>query len=467
LLHDAPAPSRAATVARAHPVPRIAQGEETGGSGTPFDARTRRAIDSTTRVDVLDTPWQQAAPLTTVVLDNATLSRLGGATLLARLAGLSDQQIAHFATEYPEQLAALLRFPPPAPFVTDWWRGLTAEAMLVLTNGVPELVGNLDGIPFRARDFANRIFLARSMERLSSSRASKLVGKSTKLSDHRHRETLSKIEKSLGGDDAVPHRLLITLDTSTNVRAAIALGDLDSADYVSYIVPGMFFSVDLRMIDLSDIAARLYDHQASFLKAFGSASPQHGLKTVATIAWIGYDTPNLLTVGGLDLARQAATNLERALLGLKSVRAANPPSVTVIGHSYGSTAALLALQNGRASVNALALVGSPGSSAQSASQLAVENGNVYVGKAGLDPIVNSAFYGSDPGASAYGAKTMSVSGGFDPLTKRTLSGSLGHNEYFKPDSESLRNLALIGIGGGKFVTNGSEGDSTKTLALLK
>jgi hypothetical protein len=39
----------------------------------------------------------------------------------------------------------------------------------------------------------------------------------------------------------------------------------------------------------------------------------------------------------------------------------------------------------------------------------------------------------------------------DPLTNEQLSGALAHNDYFVAGGESFRNLALIGIGQGRYV----------------
>jgi hypothetical protein len=102
-------------------------------------------------------------------------------------------------------------------------------------------------------------------------------------------------------------------------------------------------------------------------------------------------------------------------------------------------------------VDALALMGSPGSDAQSVRQLGVRDGNVFVGEAPMDPIVDSAFFGSDPGSPSYGAEKMGVSGATDPITHKKLGGSSGHNEYFTTGTECMRNLALIGIDQGGLV----------------
>jgi len=107
-------------------------------------------------------------------------------------------------------------------------------------------------------------------------------------------------------------------------------------------------------------------------------------------------------------------------------------------------------------VDALVVVGSPGSAIQSAAKLKVTDENVFVGKADWDPAVNSAFFGSDPGAASYGARVLGVHGGTDSVTGDSLAASVGHNDYFKPGSESLHNMALIGTDNAELVTGDIE-----------
>ena len=125
---------------------------------------------------------------------------------------------------------------------------------------------------------------------------------------------------------------------------------------------------------------------------------------------------------------------------------------------------MLALQE-ETTVDALAMIGSPGAPAQNVDELNVR-GEVFVGEAAWDPIPNSAFFGSDPGSTEFGARVMSVAGTVDVITNRVLAGATGHNEYFSPGTESMRNLALIGIDMGELVTDGSQRDEGRTLALL-
>lgn len=231
------------------------------------------------------------------------------------------------------------------------------------------------------------------------------------------------------------------------------------------MVPGMFFQVDGQINDWTADAGRLYDEQVAWLKTIHEAHPDASNKTVAVVSWMGYQTPDLTNIGSLDLAYEGQDAFARAVEGLQAERGANQPYTTVLAHSYGSTAVLMALTKYTFSIDALAVVGSPGSEAQSVSDLHVRGGNVFVGEAAWDPVPNSSWFGSDPGSASYGAKAMEVKGTIDPISQVELKGSVGHNDYFGPGTESMRNMALIGINEGQLVTNGSKHDAAKTLAL--
>jgi pimeloyl-ACP methyl ester carboxylesterase len=138
----------------------------------------------------------------------------------------------------------------------------------------------------------------------------------------------------------------------------------------------------------------------------------------------------------------------------------------VQAHSYGATAALLALKAHAFSVDALALVGAAGSPAGSVHELAVPAGDVFVGEAVWDGVATSGFFGSDPAAPAYGAVRLGTAGGRDPVSGAALRPAVGHNGYFTPGSESMRNLALVGIGRGNEVTSGVS-LASGTLALAR
>lgn len=399
-------------------------------------------------------PAYSADGATLAPADLALLPSLGGRALLDQFSLLPASALATFVKDHPDTITKLREAPIAAGEISTWWRGIGPEAREKLLSTTPELIGNLDGLPYGTRDLANRTYLNDAIQKLENQLSSG-VGRGMNVEVTNHLHMLSQIADALHAKAGEPQRTLVSLDTVSPGRAAIVVGDLASADYVSYLIPGMFFTIDGQVDDWADTATTLYEDQTAWLSRLGESA-----KTVATVAWIGYQTPHLLNVGSLTLADEGAAHLTKAIEGLQVLRGAHEPYISVMAHSYGSTAAMLALQRGDFQIDALAVVGSPGSSAQRASDLAVRNRNIFVGEAGWDPVVNSAFYGSDPGSASYGAHRMSVAGGVDAITKAALSASYGHNEYFRPGSESMRNLALIGIGEGGLVMN----DSGSTIA---
>jgi hypothetical protein len=384
-------------------------------------------------------------------VDPTLLPQLGGRALLEQLGLVDADSLSAFVSAHPATVDQLLQHPPAAREVTAWWSGLSTIKQQAMVVSAPHVVGNLGGVPFDVRDTANREYLKQSLATLGHELAIR-PGRAASAGVRGHLHTLAEIGKAVKQEPGAPPRTLVSLDTGSPSRAAIVVGDLTSADYVSYMVPGMFFTIDGQVGDWADTATDLYREQVAWLKHFASTDASLKGKTVATVAWIGYETPHLLTVGSLDLAYQGAQYLTQDIEALQSLRQGTEPFVSVIGHSYGSTAAMIALQRRAFQIDAFAVVGSPGSAAQSVSALDIRGGNMYVGEAAWDPVVNTAFYGSDPGAASYGAHPMSVDGGIDPVTHRSLSASYGHNGYFDAGSESLRNLALIGIDKGGFVS---------------
>lgn len=417
------------------------------------DSASPRLIDSI----AVSVPAPRAArPL-------SELASLGGTSLLRELASTSPATVARLADRHPETVRQLLASPPAPRLVESWWRNLDARAQGSLAASAPELVGNLDGVPFATRNDANRSVLRDTIRDLELS----LVGETSRAlatQSNERLEMLYSVADALGPSTANPQRQLITLDTEGAGKAAIVLGDLQTADYVSYLIPGMFISVGGNIVEWTDTAARLYDEQVSWLNLLADVGAEPETRSVATVAWIGYQTPHLLNVGSLDLAYEGRDAISDALIGLETLRRNDQPHVSLLAHSYGSTAAMLALTETEASVDALAMIGSPGSPVTTADQLHVR-GAVFVGEAAWDPIANSSFFGGDPGSSDFGAAAMSVRGGIDVVTNKVLVGSTGHNEYFSPGTEAMRNMALVGIDKAELVTDGTERDSGRTLAL--
>ena len=396
-------------------------------------------------------------------VDLAALPKLGGSALLTQLGMLPADELAAFVKSSPATIHRLIVNPPRAVTVSAWWSALPGSVKAEFAASAPELAGNLEGLPFSVRDSANRTAL-RAEIAAAKKAVSTTAGRGSLVTSKHHLEILTQIKRTLHTTKSEPSRQLMTFDPSGDSRAAVVVGDIATADYVSYLVPGMFFTVQGQMYDWTVIAQDLQKEQTSWLKRLAATDSSYAGKTAATVAWIGYSTPGVLDITSLKRADTGAGFLGNAVQGVKAARHGEEPYVTVVGHSYGSTTAMVELAKGGVTVNALALIGSPGAAAQTASQLSVAHDNVYVGEAALDPIVNTAFYGSDPGAASFGAHTMSVSGGTDAITHKKLAAAVGHLGYFEPGSEAMRNLALIGLGQGSLVTDGSQADATRTLA---
>jgi len=388
----------------------------------------------------------------------ASVAGLNGIDLLRSLAVLSPAQLNKIVNDDPGVVARLVSSPPSASDVTALWGSLSTKQQRQLESSAPRLVGSLDGFPANVRNAANRSWVSTSISALELQLPSE-EGRALAQTDQHKLQMLQMVQDALkpthvpgsAKGSAEPSRTLLSVDPSGQGKAVIVVGNLQTADYVTYLVPGMFYTVDGDLDGFAGAAADVYAQQESWLRRLSAEHPSDAHKTVAVVAWMGYHTPDLTNVGSLTLAYQARDALTRSIQGLQSLRSANEPYTTIIAHSYGSTAALMALTNYGISVNALAVVGSPGSAAQSVKDLDVSDGKVWVGAAAWDPVPNSAFFGSDPGAPSYGAHTMGVGGGTDPITGQTLSQSIGHNDYFTAGTESIRNMALIGIDEGALV----------------
>lgn len=392
----------------------------------------------------------------------APISQLSGIALLDRLNSLPRGQVRSYLTSHPDVVAELLDNPPTAVSVADWWSATASDDRSTLMGVTPTLIGNLEGVPFAIRDAANRMALDDATDALGE-RLDGHVGRAEREELVARHHMLEQIEQALASSDGHVRRL-ISLDVEGEGRAVVAVGDLARADYVSYLVPGMFFGVDAQIAAWTDTAEDLVGEQEAWLERLHPGSDA----TVAAVAWIGYKTPSLVNVASMELAREGRDELTASLQGLRAARGDHQPYLSILAHSYGSTAALLSLEEDDVSVDALGLVGSPGSPARTVNELHVADGNVWVGAADWDPIPASGVFGSQPTSVEYGAHRFSVAPGIDPVTGHRLAGAVTHNDYFSVGGSSLRNLALIGIGEGESVTdaNRSAGDALKALGKV-
>jgi pimeloyl-ACP methyl ester carboxylesterase len=167
--------------------------------------------------------------------------------------------------------------------------------------------------------------------------------------------------------------------------------------------------------------------------------------SVAVIAWLGYRTPGWTQVAFDARAHAGAELLARDVAGLRAARFGAPPHLTLIGHSYGSTTASLALRDTSAWVDDAVFVGSPGLLAARAADLPVPAGHVWVGAASGDEISHLSRFGVDPAAHSFGAHRFPAES--PPGTPLVAQ----HTRYLAAHTASLRNVARIVVGLGRQV----------------
>ncbi|KXP03258.1 alpha/beta hydrolase [Tsukamurella pseudospumae] len=232
--------------------------------------------------------------------------------------------------------------------------------------------------------------------------------------------------------------------------AVVAIGDLDTAQNVGVVVPGM-----------GTTAASIGDVSANAVHLYDAAARADPARSTATVAWIGYDAPSgrasPFEVRNRAAARQGAFRLQDDLRDIAALRAVADARVVVFGHSYGSTTTALAGADGAlaGTVDAMVLVGSPGvGSVGSTAELGVP---VFVARHPDDPVPLigrtdgvlgsvrrllgvEVGLGADPSAPSFGATPLPVDGarGF---------GLAAHSGYFAEGSRSLDAFAAVLTGG--------------------
>jgi hypothetical protein len=343
----------------------------------------------------------------------------------------------------------------------SWWKSLRAQEQRRVIREHPEWIGNRDGVPFAARDEANRGLLGVDRARLVAIQArlsARLSGSwlgGTLTNDD---AALAHVEAKLASLKAVEQTLardgdrqLLVLDLSQErAQAAIARGDVDSADNVAVFVPGLTANVNDSMKD--------YDHEMDQLQHRAElenkrANPA-GDSTTATVTWIGYQAPQL----GWDLigdnsvaddhaAQAGAAKLVPFLRGIGAARD-HDAHLSLLGHSYGSTTAGLALKQ-RTGVDDVVFFGSPGIGTDNVKDLSVPGGHTYYIEAAWDFVCDLGYFGIDPshmdGIEHASAKASTI---VDPMTGeiRHFAGVTGHDSYLVDDSTSQYNMSVVVAG---------------------
>jgi pimeloyl-ACP methyl ester carboxylesterase len=347
--------------------------------------------------------------------------------------------------------------------VNAWWMALTPAEREALKIDNPDAVGNTDGIPVDDRDEANRASMTRDLDRLHAlEKERELTPEEQQLLKNAEaaRDALDKGDTVTDPSTGLPvdSNLMLYLPGAIHGdgAAAVAYGNPDTADNTSVVVPGI-------MNTMGSVGA----NGESALDLFAQANRADPDASNATIAWIGYDSPDFDTsqlkdpVNALDMAmvsnekfaEAGGKHLSSFVDGLRASDTGEQSHLTVIGHSYGSTTAAHAAHDGLAADD-LVLLGSPGAGgdAHDVSDLNMPDGHVFVGSRDKDFVTwlggeSRLGLGEDPSQASFGADRIDVGDG-ESFHAEDIGGQglENHTSYFDPGSKSLDNIADITVG---------------------
>ncbi|RBY84212.1 alpha/beta hydrolase [Blastococcus sp. TF02A-26] len=303
--------------------------------------------------------------------------------------------------------AATPRPPVSPPEVAAWWAALSEEQRHHWIDAEPGLVGVLDGVPAWARDRANRLLLDDAL----LDDTTRAVAHATQ-NEIRAREEAGEVVQLL---QFAPEQELV----------ALSVGDLDTAEAIGVLVPGVGNDPIGELDDVADDAAAVRD-------AAVAAAP--GL-AVATVAYLGYRPPVNAPLGVEQQAAQTGgAALDRALDGLAATRSPDPARVTVVAHSYGTVVTdEAAYRPGDLAADAVVLMGSPGVDND---REGFEVDEIYEASGGLDVVT---------WAEIHGGQTWDPDTGLDAVRLPT-EGDMTHGDYYDADRPTLAAIGEVVAG---------------------
>jgi hypothetical protein len=351
--------------------------------------------------------------------------------------------------------------------VARWWKGLSEAEKAALIDQHPELIGKLVGIDAASRDKANRLRLKRELEHLLRERDrvkeeldrldsdASVVDRANPFFWTKRKALLEELDglnrRYVGAsqlteqlasvaapaDDGLEPDDVLLLDYDTKFangdgKAVVALGNPDTADHVSIVVPGVGSRLEVvkgPIRNAADLRSTVHRH----LSSAGNTS---------VIAWLGYDAPRSAPDGqGFAEARRGASALKRFVNDLRASSRAHGrwQHITIFGHSYGSAVTGTAGRLGT-DVQDLVLFASPGSGGMNGRVIGGDRLQIWAARTHDDEIRFSlpfAALGDDPTNDNFGSSLVRL----DPTQK-------GHSAaaYYQPDSTGILNFARIATG---------------------
>ncbi|MEV3905340.1 alpha/beta hydrolase [Mycobacterium sp. NPDC050551] len=399
--------------------------------------------------------------------------------------------------------------------VRAWWEGLSADEQNRVKAEHPEWIGDRDGVPVPARDEVNRAELDRELaeaqrdvdalpptlqEYLQQQGIKPDRGAAGAVQEYNRMKAdregrlaeLQGLKDSLAqrsDKDPPKYLMLLEFPEGREPRAAVAVGNPDTAEHVTVTAPGVGTTLD-SVPGMVTEAGALRTEIATQLDLAGVQGEE-----VATIAWLGYEPPqaddiSILEAGSDRRANEAAPDLAEFYRGINATNEHGADvNLSAFGHSYGSLTTAQALNElGETGVvDNAAFYGSPGLGftdettteyhgnvpyqthvpISDESDLFLANGHAYVMSAPGDPISGDPSkwgipYPSAGDLGAFGPNPLTL-----PLEQLSSEaavthdgvprpGAVAHSDYPRPvevpgyDEDQLRtpayNLAIIGGG---------------------
>ncbi|MFC5667381.1 alpha/beta hydrolase [Kitasatospora misakiensis] len=310
----------------------------------------------------------------------------------------------------------------------DWWKSLTPEQQAGYLALHPDQVGQLDGLPSTVRDEANRLVLEQQLDELKSgdARGSGLTFEEYNKREGALRELKERLDQQ-DGESAEKQLFLLGLDAKGDGKAIVALGNPDTADHTAVMVPG----TGTTLASMPGQITRVTALQDSAIDA------GHGNKNVSVISWLGYDAPEIppesLGVMGTGRANDGAEAMRRFTTGTRVAQGDHHSHLTVIGHSYGTTAVGAAAAGGQGlGADDIVAIASPGMTVTEAEKLHIDPSHFWVGAADDDNIrkVAGLTLGDDPMFEGFGGNNIQID-------------TSGHSGYWDENSQSLANQGRI------------------------
>ncbi|WP_168429441.1 MULTISPECIES: alpha/beta hydrolase [unclassified Microbacterium] len=344
--------------------------------------------------------------------------------------------------------------------VTEIWDSLTDAQRDALHRTHPGFIGNLEGVPYLDRMIANKAACDKVIDAgpYGEPLDTQFATLGLELTDFDGQLLMFNPFEQPQATAAVMYGVSIT-DENGN-----PIDPMEGITNVNVLVGGMFSS-------LEDLEA--WGESARNLNGYADDYGNDAGVRSATIAWYGYDSPNLLTEHTMGSATEGAATLSATLRGLDN-EVSSSVTTSVIGHSYGSTTAFLAVGGSpdNLGVDNLIAVGSAGvpdgyhQNWTGDDPMDYSGTQIYASRAPGDLVArygeHSSFgHGTNP-EELPGAISFESDGGTVPRldggTENGL-GTPGHashdggnsvwgwweedNGYLARDSESFRNIANI------------------------